>query len=90
MAGCFIGALLYDILGYASTFLILGIVTLLGAPFGYASQRDVKYRRSVSKQENPNGAGKDLNILAFFGFVVGCVGPGLIMSTLGFILKKEF
>jgi len=90
VAGCFIGALLYDILGYASAFLILGIVTLLGAPLGYASQGDIKDRSLISKQENPDGGGKDLNILAFFGFVVGCVGPGLIMSTLGFILKKEF
>jgi predicted MFS family arabinose efflux permease len=89
-AGCFVGALLYDILGYTSTFLILGLATLPGAPMGYASQRELQRRGSVSKQEIQNGSGKHIYILAFFGFVVGCVGPGLIMSTLGFVLKNEF
>ena len=89
-AGCLFGAILYDILGYRSTFFILGTATLLGAPLGYASQLEPPGRTPLSKSKNRDGNGKQLRMLIFFGFVVGCVGPGLIMSTLGFILKNEF
>ena len=90
VVGCFIGALLYDIAGYASTFVILGIATFLGAPLGYASQKDIQTPKPVSKPQRAGGNGKNIGILIFFGFVVGCVGPGLVMSTLGFILKNQF
>ena len=90
IAGSFIGALLYDITGYTSTFVILGIVTFLGAPLGYASQKDIKAPKSVFKSQRAIGNSENTEILVFFGFIVGCVSSGLIMSTLGFILKNQF
>lgn len=90
IAGSFIGALLYDISGYTWTFIILGIVTLLGAPLGYASQKDIQAPASVSKSQRVTGNSKNSKILVFFGFVVGCVSSGLVVSTMGFILKNQF
>jgi len=90
ITGCFIGALLFDILGFRSTFIIFGILTLFGIPLGYASQKG----NQVQKPEaTPGAAGEkseNRGLLIFFGFVVGCAGPGLVMSTLGFILKDQF
>jgi hypothetical protein len=91
IAGCFVGALLYDLRGYPWTFIVFGIATLAGAPLGFASQKGIQPPKSVTKPlwESTGGRGKG-GILVFFGFVVGCVGPGLVMSTLGFILKNQF
>lgn len=90
IAGCFIGALLFDISGYRSTFIIFGILTLLGIPLGYASQKNIQVQKPGAKPKAGKGGNGNTALLVFFGFVVGCVGPGLVMSTLGFILKDQF
>jgi predicted MFS family arabinose efflux permease len=90
IAGCFIGALLFDIIGYRSTFMIFGILTLLGIPLGYASQKSISILKTETKPKPAIGKNGNTGLLVFFGFVVGCAGPGLVMSTLGFILKDQF
>ena len=90
IAGCFIGALLFDIAGYRSTFIIFGILTLLGIPLGYASQKSIQVQKPDAKPKAVSGRNGNTALLVFFGFVVGCVGPGLVMSTLGFILNNQF
>ena len=66
VVGCFVGALLYDIIGYVSTFVILGIVTCLGAPIGYASQKNIQTPLSVFKPQRAGGSGERIGILGFF------------------------
>ncbi len=90
IAGCFIGALLFDIAGYRSTFILFGVLTLLGAPLGYASQKNIQTKKSTSEPTTGSDNNGAKGLLVFFGFVVGCVGPGLVFSTLGFILNDQF
>jgi MFS family permease len=88
--GCFIGALLFDISGFRSTFIIFGILTLCGIPLGYASQKRIQVQKPEAAPTADKGNNGKTTLLVFFGFVVGCAGPGLVMSTLGFILKDQF
>jgi len=90
IAGLFIGALLFDIAGYRLTFILLGLATLLGAPLGYASQKGLHAKTPESTPKTGIRIAGDAGLLVFFGFIVGCVGPGLVMSTLGFILNTQF
>jgi len=89
IGGLLVGALLYDSTGFTQAFLILAAVSLTGVPLGFTSQKLlISKNLPVAKKPEPAPLGY-FNFLFFTGFVVGCVGPGLIMSTLGFILKNQ-
>jgi MFS family permease len=90
VCGLLFGGLLFDLIDYRSAFLILGLVSLAGFPLGGISQ---KHTPIVKPEIDPRQRQKDgsvhLHGVLACGFIMGCVGPGLIMSTLGAILEHK-
>lgn len=87
IAGNLLGALGHDHLGFGPTLMIFAGLSLCAVPLGGLSRRGLEHaaRASTSRGPTPrSGFG-----LLFCGFVVGCVGPGLMMSTLGLVLKEK-
>ncbi len=86
MVGVFIGCLLYDVFGFSATLLGLGILSFSTIPLGYYSQR-----RTTRKRETPPGHVSKKSRLSVIscGFFLGVVGPGMIISTLGLVLKTH-
>jgi len=89
MVGAFLGALLYDIIGFCSTFLILGAISLLAAIPGGAARRGLHRHESRFARPRKHNSTDHVSGLLICGFVIGCVGPGLIMSTLGYVLRER-
>ena len=81
------GAVGHDLLGFTMTLVIFGLASLLALPLGIASRRSIDHRETagppVIVAERASWA------LLVCGFVVGSVGPGLMMSTLGLLLASE-
>ena len=87
IAGNLIGALGHDQIGFTSTLLIFAAVSLCAVPLGGLSRRGLQHvDRSRQRADAAGGAKAGL---LFCGFVAGCVGPGLMMSTLGLILRDK-
>jgi predicted MFS family arabinose efflux permease len=86
-SGLFLGALCHDVLGFAVTFIGLGILSLLSLPLGRQSQKRPKRedRHAVAGQER-----KGTWSFVCFGTAMGLVGGGMIFSTLGLVLKTKF
>ncbi|MCK4515026.1 MAG: MFS transporter, partial [Spirochaetaceae bacterium] len=89
VAGTSLGGLFFDLQGFGRTFLIMSAISLAALPMGIASIRLTgATRRTVgSGQARP---GKRTLLLEIRGFIVSLVGTGLIMSTLGFLLRARF
>jgi MFS family permease len=87
IAGNLLGAVGYDQIGFANTLLIFAAVSLCAVPLGGWSRRGLQ-RVDHSTEVGWSGHGARKGLL-FCGFVVGCVGPGLMMSTLGLILRDR-
>ncbi len=88
IAGAFGGALLFDLVGFASTLWLLAGLSLLGTPLGVLSGRwhgAGRIRAENTRRRNGGGTGA----LLACGLVCGCVGPGLVAATLGHILKQR-
>ena len=95
--GMTVGGVLYDLfrfgldlgfkVGFSLTFVLLGAASFLSLPFGAAARRGLKSHESVFR--NPPDKSESGGVLSLLvcAFVIGCVGPGVIVSTLGFILK---
>ena len=86
MSGNLLGAVGHDLLGFTSILVIFAGVSLLAVPFGALSRRGVQHsgeEKRESGQTFQTGWG-----LLFCAFVVGSVGQGLMMSTLGVMLKE--
>ena len=81
------GAVGHDLLGFTVTLVIFGLSSLLAVPLGIASRRSVVQRnQGVERRTDSDDASW---ALLMSGFVVGSVGPGLMMSTLGLLLASE-
>lgn len=84
VAGNLMGAVGHDVIGFSMTLIVFGVVSLLGAPLGWLSRKDLPHqdytRSGTGLRWSPE--------LLFCGFVVGSVGPGMMMSTLGLVLKE--
>lgn len=90
VCGLLFGGILFDLVGYHSAFLILGVVSLMGFPLGSISQKGiVPGKRSIVPYRAKKEELGPVRELLACGFVVGCVGPGLIMATLGAILEHR-
>ena len=89
MGGLFAGALLYDIVGFSQAFFILAAASVVSIPLGFFSQKLRPSIEPLVTDKNQKYPGGKSVYLFFAGFVVGCVGPGLISSTLGFVLKTQ-
>jgi|TARA_Y100000310_G_scaffold342114_1_gene443847 predicted MFS family arabinose efflux permease len=89
VAGILLGGILFDTVGFELTFVIFGVMSLLAMPLGWQSQRDNRHGNVIAEwkqDESPVG----FPALMICGFSLGCVGPGLIMSTLGFVLASRY
>lgn len=81
------GAVGHDLLGFTVTLTIFGLASLLAVPLGIASRRSVRHHETEGPKEFLwDHASWGLLVC---GFVVGSVGSGMIMSTLGLLLKTE-
>ncbi len=87
VVGNLAGAVGHDLLGFATALLIFGVASLLAVPLGVASRRSLRHRET----DKPRRVVLDRSSWGLLGcgFVVGCAGPGLMMSTLGLLLASE-
>ena len=85
VGGNFGGGLAHDVIGFAVALFLFAIISLLGTPLGWLARRAVS--REGSAREKPEDAGW-VPELMICGFVIGCVGPGIVMSTLGAVLVE--
>ena len=88
IAGTFSSGFLFDLLGFKWTLLLMSAFSLLSIPFDLAG-----FRRSPSRTI-PFISGSHRTFfshlaLSVKAWVVACVGSGLIMSTLGYVLKER-
>jgi MFS family permease len=85
-SGVFLGGLSHDLFGFSLTLIAVSIISLLSLPLGALSQKGL--RRLVTPLPN-RVPGKEDPPVIFCGFLVGLVGAGMILSTLGLILKEH-
>ena len=90
VSGLLIGAILFDWIGFFSTFLIFCVVSLLSVPLGMMAPIPTSPWRQSHKGSVSGGEGSHLWGMLFCGFTIGIVGPGLLISTLGFILESRY
>ena len=84
--GLFVGCFLHDVFGFSATLIGLGVLSFSAIPLGYHSQR-----RTTRLRETPPERVLKKNRFSVIscGFVLGIVGPGMIISTLGLVLKTH-
>lgn len=81
VAGLFGGAVLVDLVGFSPAMLVLAGLSLIAVPLAIAGFGGT--RRSTATGVR---AGVPWRFVVL-GFVLGCVGPGLVMATLGKVLS---
>ncbi len=87
IGGNLMGAMGHDLVGFTLTLTIFGGLSLIGVPLGILSRWRLPHiERELPGAEAPVWRAPGLLIC---GFVVGCVGAGLMMSTLGTVLKAS-
>lgn len=86
LVGNLVGAIGHDLVGYGTTLIGFACFSVLAIPLGLASRRGLS--RQVADEPPREGKAAPSGGLMFCGFTVGCVGPGLVMSTLGLVLKR--
>jgi MFS family permease len=86
LGGNLFGGLGHDLVGYTVTMTAFGVLTLVGVPLGVLSRRHIPR----SEPPTPGTAGLVLGTPGLWvcGFAVGCAGPGLILATLGLVLRE--
>lgn len=89
IGGSFFSALLFDSTGFSSTFIVMAAVSAPAILIGGAGVRLSGIRRfSVPVRTRP-GFDRRAFLLYVRGTLVALVGTGLIMSTLGYVLKSR-
>jgi MFS family permease len=93
--GIFLGGLCHDIAGFAATLIGAGILSLVTLPLGYRSQKRIRAAAppraagvAAGGRAATAGGTAEIRLIAC-GFVVGMVGAGMIISTLGLVLKSR-
>lgn len=85
-SGVLLGGLSHDVFGFTRTFVGLSILSLVAMPLGALSQKRLK---PLKKPPAKDIIWKvDVGII-LCGFFLGLVGSGMVMSTLGLILKEQ-
>jgi predicted MFS family arabinose efflux permease len=85
-SGVLLGGLSHDLFGFALTLITVSIISFLSVPLGALSQKGLKRLEKPLANDAP---GKGDPTVIFCGFIVGLVGAGMIISTLGLILKER-
>jgi len=86
LAGNLMGAVGHDLFGYTATLIGFSITSVLAVPLGLLSRKGLS--KKVLDTDVTGGPSPPSGSLYFCGFTIGCVGPGLVMSTLGLVLKR--
>lgn len=86
-SGLFFGTLCHDVFGFTITFAGVGLLSLLSLPLGRLSQGQ-KTIPPRTGSDCTKGQGSWPFIC--FGTIMGLVGGGMIISTLGLVLKARF
>ncbi|MDA0746709.1 MAG: MFS transporter [bacterium] len=87
VGGNLVGAMGHDLIGFTLTLAIFGALSLLGIPLGFLSRWKLPHIERNVDTGVPSLSWRNPGLL-LSGFAVGCVGPGLMMSTLGSILQE--
>jgi MFS family permease len=86
--GIVAGGVLFDLMGFTATMYLFALLSLMAVPFGFFSNVHVENTQGEEwKKSSPDSNHPALLIC---GFCIGAVGPGLLMSTLGFILLSRY
>lgn len=82
------GALLVDSIGYSPTIWIFAAVSLIAVPL---AQKGIGARpqNELLKPLNSHGSTTQTWIYQLLGFVIGMVGPGIVMATLGKVIEGQ-
>jgi predicted MFS family arabinose efflux permease len=87
IVGMVLAGFLFDSYGFRMCFWILAGITLIGTlPAGLA-RRGLSHHQSLFRQNREIRPGTSVWSLLVIGFIVGCVGPGVIMSTMSKVLN---
>ena len=84
--GMFLAGLGHDVFGFTFTLIAFSLFSLISAPLGFLSQRGLDSIKTASLKITITKANFGMMLC---GFALGIVGLGLIMSTLGLILKEQ-
>lgn len=90
LSGWFVGILLgglgHDLFGFRFTFIAFSLFSLVAAPLSFLSQRGLNLLNTAPS--DITFIRGDLRIM-LCGFAIGIVGFGLLVSTLGLILREK-
>ncbi len=89
IAGTLAAGLLFDSWGYRATFWLIAAMSLIGIPLDFAGFTRLRKHTSIRHHRAPTQNRFD-RVMLLRGFIVSCVGTGLIISTLGFVLRQHF
>ena len=87
--GTLLAGFLFDSFGFRVSFLLAAVVSLSALPAAIIGQRRAP-RRLLEKPSSAASGNAGMVLLWVRGFLVSFVGPGLIMSTLGFLIRSRF
>ena len=88
VTGIVLGGILFDVIGFTYTMVVFCVASLLAIPFALSSGIQLVGTHNTKWETNKTGLGH--HSLLTCGFCIGRVGPGLLMSTLGFILLSRY
>ena len=89
MAGILLAGILFDAGGFSRTLFIVAGISLTAVPFGYTGYKIVPVyikRRAKSIKRKKRSISPSFIIQSM---IVGCIGRGVVMSTLGYILVQK-
>ena len=86
--GIVLGGILFDLIGFSTTLALFCLFSLFAVPF--AMKSGLQTSSSITDQRQNDQSSRPYSALLCCGFCIGSVGPGLIMSTLGFILLSRY
>ena len=87
--GIVLGGILFDLIGFSTTLAVICLFSLFAVPFAMRSGLQTS-SSIITDQQQKNKSSTRYSALLCCGFCIGSVGPGLIMSTLGFILLSRY
>jgi predicted MFS family arabinose efflux permease len=87
VAGTFAAGLLFDAVGFRTTFLLAAAFSLAAVPTAVAVRRRTSTGSSLPGHTGPTPLRRHILLLSLRGFIVSLVGAGLVMSTLGYLLR---
>lgn len=88
VTGLFGGALLVDLVGFSTALPAIACASLLAIPIAMRAKLPDR-PLLVSESSATFVTSADVRIYAVIGFILGAVGPGLVMATLGAVLADR-